>query len=86
VSFAPDEQHRVQVETLSITRLAAAEARAQGVAPDAPEADAIHDRVIRMPHHERVLRLYHLGGDRTDDLWMGLRDAQAAYSQRRALQ
>jgi hypothetical protein len=81
VSCAPDEQHRVQVEALGITRLVAAEARAQGLAPDASGTDEIHEQVVRMAHHERVLRLHRLGSDRTDDLWMGLHHALATYAQ-----
>jgi hypothetical protein len=73
-ALAPDESHRVHVTAMGITRLVAAEAQAQGFQPDAPEVDEIHDLVLRMPHHERVLRLHDLGGT-THDLWMGLKDA-----------
>jgi hypothetical protein len=63
--------HEIGVHAISVARLVVAEAKAQNLAPDDPLADAIHEWAVRLPHDQRVQRLYELGG-RTDDLWLGL--------------
>jgi hypothetical protein len=65
--------HEVEVHTTSITRLVVAEAEAHGIGPDAPQVDNIHEWATRLPHDLRVQRLYELG-QRTDDLWLRVRE------------
>jgi hypothetical protein len=65
--------HEVEVRTTSIARLVVAEAEAHGIGPEAPQVDQIHEWAVRLPHDLRVARLYELG-ERTDDLWLRIRE------------
>jgi hypothetical protein len=63
----------IEVQAISVARLVVAEAKANNLGPDDPRADEIHEWAVRLPHAQRVQRLYELGG-RTDDLWLRLRE------------
>lgn len=65
--------HEIGVHAISVARLVVAEAKAHNLGPDDPRADEIHEWAVRLPHPQRVQRLYELG-ERTDDLWLRLRE------------
>jgi hypothetical protein len=68
--------HEIGVHAISVARLVVAESKAHNLGPDDPRADEIHEWAVRLPHAQRVQRLYELGA-RTDDLWLRLRELPA---------
>lgn len=76
--------HEIEVQAISVARLVVAEAQAQNLGPDDPLADEIHEWAVRLPHTQRIQRLYELG-ERTDDLWLRIRELLRAHLRQRAI-